>query len=97
MPNPVINPRLSQELADLLDAHEVSHEEGALLWELEKRGYWLYLSGPEDKLNPGFRWEVRIGDTKTDTRRTIQRGQTARIALARAFSWVVQEEERDDA
>lgn len=90
-----IDPRLPAELAALLDAHEVPHDCDALLWEIEKHGYWLYLSGPDEgKVNRENRWEARIGDVETDTRRTICRGQTPRLALARAFQWIVSREGR---
>ncbi len=91
MTNHIIDPKLSQDLMDLLDYYEVPHEEGALLWEAEKRGYWIYLSGPDEDRSVEQRWEVRAVPDRGDGIKTIQRGQTARIALARLFRWFVTE------
>lgn len=89
-----IDPRLPAELAALLDAHDVPHEEGALLWEIEKRGWYVQLEGPDERMrNAQYRWDARVapqrdrGDVKTVY------GQTARLALARAFQWIVSRED----
>lgn len=85
MPNHVIDPSLPQELATLLDDHEIPHTEGAILWELEKRGFQVRLEGPFDPVpHKHLRWRVLlIGADGAAV--ALMRGQTARIALARAL------------
>ncbi len=96
MPSPIIDPRLSQELIDLLDEHEVPHDSDGLLWEIEKRGAHVRIEGPSTHMsNVKYRWAVGIlpvDDASVD-RKTVY-GQTARIALAKAFQWIVRREEQ---
>lgn len=95
MTSPVIDPRLSDDLAALLDAHEVPHDNDALLWEFEKRGYNIGLDGPDVRLvNPEGRWTLRVFTNERDPYghpidRKMFHGQTSRIALARGFAWIV--------
>ncbi len=93
-----VDPRLSQDLIDLLDAHEVPHDSDALLWEIEKRGGEIVLEGPDAMVDiPEYRWTLRIfsGGGVTNSAwhdREVVQGQTNRIALARAFQWLVHRE-----
>lgn len=92
--HPVIDPLLTPNLAALLQRNEVPETTDALLWEFEKRGYWLYLAGPdEERGQVGKLWEASVARHDAGpTQSRICYGQTARIALARLYQWVREQE-----
>lgn len=93
MDGPIIDPRMPDDLAALLDANEVNPEEGAIVWELEKRDLWIYLSGPDKGRTVQNRWEARVCNDDHSIA-VIGRGKTARLALARAYAAVIATEQR---
>ena len=91
-------PQIPEELVPILRAHEVPHDTDAILWHIKKRGYHISLDGPDiTKVNPDYRWTCRVYTNETDAYsypidREMVSGESARIALAYAFAWIVQRE-----
>lgn len=91
-----LSPSLPAELSALLAEHAVPEEEGALLSEIERHGYYVCLTGPVEpgstEANP-WRWTVALlrwdSAANTHIHSGLSYGETARIALAGAVSWII--------
>jgi hypothetical protein len=94
---PTIDPRPPAELSALLAEHEIPEEEGALIWEIAKHGYYVSLSGPVEPecgddtseyqwVAMLLKWDAKAGEF---VHQGMWHGQTARLSLALAVAWII--------
>ena len=94
MTNRIIHPQLTADQIALLDDNEVPHEVDAILWEAEKRGYWVYLAGPDEGQRVERRWEARAEKWDGIISSAINtHGETALKALVPLFAWLRSQDE----